>query len=234
MERQRTRRAAPKEIAVDLDLELVGSMFATLYDQSLEPDVRRAKVEALADADTISEAARLEIIAARLPRPDWPRSEEHHIVLTAVDASSGEFTTFDHSSGVALLDAVAASCAVPGIWPPVSIGGRRYMDGGTRSIANADLAEGHDDIVILTRQFSTLVAASPPTRPTAKSVTVVGAPPSRWRRWGPILSILRIVPLRSTKATARVSPPPPAGRRLELETRDQVSDDRGGGRGWCR
>ncbi|MGO8728014.1 MAG: patatin-like phospholipase family protein [Streptosporangiaceae bacterium] len=37
-----------------------------------------------------------------------------------------------------LVDAVAASCAVPGVWPPVTIGGRRYVDGGVRSSDNAD------------------------------------------------------------------------------------------------
>ena len=55
----------------------------------------------------------------------------------------------DRESGISLVDAVAASCAVPGIWPPVTIAGRRYMDGGVRSAANADVARGHDRIVIL-------------------------------------------------------------------------------------
>ena len=51
---------------------------------------------------------------------------------------------FDAASDVRLLDAVGASCAVPGIWPPVTINGRRYIDGGIRSAANADLAAGCD------------------------------------------------------------------------------------------
>ena len=162
MERQRTPSSASKEVAVDFDLEKLAGMFATLYDESLEPAVRRAKVGAQAlTADTISEAARLEIIAARLPSPEWPSPDQHRIVLTAVDATSGEFTTFDHSSGVSLLDAVAASCAVPGIWPPVSIGGRRFMDGGTRTTANADLAEGHADILILTPMSPAMSATQP-------------------------------------------------------------------------
>jgi NTE family protein len=57
---------------------------------------------------------------------------------------------FDRTSGVGLVDAVAASCAVPGVWPPVTIGDRRYIDGGVRSTINADLAEGHERVVILT------------------------------------------------------------------------------------
>jgi NTE family protein len=44
---------------------------------------------------------------------------------------------------------VAASCAVPGVWPPVTINGRRYMDGGVRSLTNADVAAGHDRVLVL-------------------------------------------------------------------------------------
>jgi NTE family protein len=69
--------------------------------------------------------------------------------LTAVDCVSGELTVFDAVSGVSLVDAVAASSAVPGIWPPVTIEGRRYMDGGVRSADNADLAAGAERIVVI-------------------------------------------------------------------------------------
>ena len=57
---------------------------------------------------------------------------------------------FTRASGVALVDAVAASCAVPGVWPPVSIGGHRYIDGGMRSGTNADLATGCDRVLVIT------------------------------------------------------------------------------------
>ena len=70
-------------------------------------------------------------------------------MVTAVDVHSGKFTTFDASSGVSLVDAVAASCAVPGVWPPVSIDGRRYMDGGVRSLTSADLASGYGRVLVL-------------------------------------------------------------------------------------
>jgi predicted acylesterase/phospholipase RssA len=46
--------------------------------------------------------------------------------------------------GVGLVDAVGASCAVPRVWPPVTIGERRFMDGGMRTVANADLARGYE------------------------------------------------------------------------------------------
>jgi NTE family protein len=56
---------------------------------------------------------------------------------------------FSRDSGVALVDAVAASCAVPGIWPPVTINGRRYIDGGVGSATHADLAAGYDRILVI-------------------------------------------------------------------------------------
>ncbi|HEX8628359.1 MAG TPA: patatin-like phospholipase family protein, partial [Catenuloplanes sp.] len=105
-----------------------------------DPQRFRARLGAMAlAARTPSEEQRRQVIAARLPARDWPR---RRLRVTAVDAHDGRFEVFDAGSGVQLLDAVGASCAVPGVWPPVSIGGRRYLDGGMRSPANADLAAG--------------------------------------------------------------------------------------------
>lgn len=91
--------------------------------------------------------ARRNMIAARLPSHTWP---ECRLLVVAVDVESGERRAFDRSSGVDLIDAVAASGAVPGIWPAVALGGRRYMDGGVYSIDNADLAVECDRVLILT------------------------------------------------------------------------------------
>jgi NTE family protein len=95
---------------------------------------------------TPSEQERLDVIGSRLVASEWP---DRALTTTAVDAESGEFRTFTRDSGVPLLLAVAASCAVPGVYPPVTIDGRRYVDGGVRSTANADLAEGYDRVVVL-------------------------------------------------------------------------------------
>ena len=55
-----------------------------------------------------------------------------------------------------LADAVAASCAIPGFYRPVDIGGRRYVDGGVRSASNLDLLAGHElDLVICLNPTST-------------------------------------------------------------------------------
>ncbi|MGQ5262639.1 patatin-like phospholipase family protein [Micromonospora sp. ZYX-F-536] len=98
----------------------------------------RARIGAMAlAARTPSEESRRTVIEARLPGREWPAQR---LLVTAVDAASGEFVVFDADSGVSLVDAVGASCAVPGVWPPVTIGERRYVDGGMRSTVNADLA----------------------------------------------------------------------------------------------
>jgi NTE family protein len=94
----------------------------------------------------LAEAERTAVIGAWLPSHGWPAQR---LLITAVDADTGECATFDSSSGVSLIEAVSASCAVPGVWPPVRIHGRRWMDGGMRSAANADLAAGFDRVVVL-------------------------------------------------------------------------------------
>ncbi len=83
---------------------------------------------------------------AHLSAPSWP---DARLLITAVDAGSGERSVFDASSGVRLLDAVMASCAVPGVFPLVTIDGRRYVDGGLGSPYNADLAAGSSVVVVL-------------------------------------------------------------------------------------
>ncbi|OAN32820.1 patatin-like phospholipase family protein [Mycolicibacterium iranicum] len=86
-----------------------------------------------ADTHTVPEAVRRSVIEHRLPSHDWPNRA---IRVTAIDIATGELVVFDANSGVGLVDSVAASCAVPGVWPPVTIGGRRYMDGGVGSTVN--------------------------------------------------------------------------------------------------
>jgi NTE family protein len=98
------------------------------------------------DAPTVTEEERRAVIAERLPSHAWPNSM---LLIVAVDTETGETKTFDRLSGTNLIDAVSASCAVPGIWPPVTIDGRRYMDGGARSSDNADLALGYAHTVIV-------------------------------------------------------------------------------------
>jgi len=98
------------------------------------------------EAATVTEEARRAVIAERLPSHSWP---DRLLRIVAVDTANGELKVFDRFSAAGLVDAVSASCAVPGVWPPVTIHGSRYMDGGVRSSDNADLAKGYARIVIL-------------------------------------------------------------------------------------
>src|SRR6516162_11577972 len=135
----------------------------------------------------LAEADRRAVLGAWLPSHEWPAQR---LLITAVDADTGEGATFDSSSGVSLIEAVSASCAVPGVWPPVQINGRRWMDGGMRSAANADLAAGFDRVVVLAplwrgmrvmplalRQCQQLAAAGSAVvlvTPNAESATAMG------------------------------------------------------------
>ncbi|MFE2426200.1 patatin-like phospholipase family protein [Streptomyces sp. NPDC059373] len=135
---------APSGTSVAEVLEL----WAKLVAEHTDPLELRRGIGALAlGATTVPEAARLEVIARRLPRHDWP--EDRPLTLVVVDARTGGTRLFDRHSGVGLVEAVAASCAVPGIWPPVPIGGAHYVDGGVRTSNNADLAAGHDRVLVL-------------------------------------------------------------------------------------
>jgi NTE family protein len=134
------------EISARLGLKFIAKLSWAMF-RSRDPVKARARIGKMALATTtVSEAERRKVIAARLPMHDWP---DRKLLIAAVDAGSGEFTAFDAASGVALVDAVGASCAVPGVWPPVTIGERRYVDGGMRSPANVDLADGYERVVVV-------------------------------------------------------------------------------------
>jgi NTE family protein len=98
------------------------------------------------ESHTVDEGTRRAVIDARLPSQHW---SHYPLRIVAVDVDSGATQLFDRQSGHSLVDAVTASCAVPGIWPPVTIDGRRYMDGGIRTPDNADLAPDCDTLLVL-------------------------------------------------------------------------------------
>ena len=86
------------------------------------------------------------MVAARLPRQQWP---DRPMIVAAVNAHTGELAAFDRDSGVDLVDAVTAGTALPGMVPTHSINGTRYINGGVRSAENADLASGYANVVVL-------------------------------------------------------------------------------------
>jgi NTE family protein len=131
----------------EFDLNLMMEIFDLMTTVQEDPAAARRQIGALATAAaTVTEAERREIIASRLPSEEWPARS---LVVTTVDARTGERVIFDRSSPLSLVDAVAASCAVPGIWPPVTIGGQQYIDGGIYSVTNTDLADAHHRIIVL-------------------------------------------------------------------------------------
>lgn len=130
-----------------VSLEVILSALAPLFDQGLDPGEARRRVGAAARMAGGDEQPYIAQIASLLPATDrWP---QRRFLVTAVDAESGEPVAWHRDSGIPLGRAVAASCAVPGVYPPVTIGGRRYMDGGIRSATNADLAAGCSAVIVL-------------------------------------------------------------------------------------
>ena len=110
-------------------------------------DMRRRMGAAALDLDAASDgswqARWRATVASRLPSQRWP---ERPVLLTAVDADTGEPVVFDRHRGVDLADAVAASCS-SGL--PYRIGDHRYIDGGYRRNENADLAAGYGRVLVL-------------------------------------------------------------------------------------
>src|SRR5215469_9477599 len=112
-------------------------------------DLQRAMGAFGLESDSILGPAagqRRAMVAARLPRHEWP---DRPMIVTAVDAHTGELAAFTRDSGVDLVDAVTASCALPGLVATHSVNGTHYIDGGVRSTENADLASGYANVVVL-------------------------------------------------------------------------------------
>ncbi|BBY31449.1 patatin-like phospholipase family protein [Mycolicibacterium sediminis] len=136
------------EIDSGVDIAAITELFvdAMLDPNAGDADKLRRIGEIAVSIDTVPEALRRSVIEHRLPSHEW---SDRTVRVTAIDVATGELVVFDSRSGVGLVDAVAASCAVPGAWPPVTIGGRRYMDGGVGSSVNVGVAADCDAIVAL-------------------------------------------------------------------------------------
>ncbi|MBY0441727.1 MAG: patatin-like phospholipase family protein [Mycobacteriaceae bacterium] len=136
------------EFDPDVSIDVITALFRTAMTESQSSLVqRRQRIGAAAlAAETVSEERRRQVISQRLPSLDWP---DRVLRITAVDVASGELVVFDRDSGVELVDAVTASCAVPGAWPPATIANRRYIDGGTASLINLGTAADCDVAVVL-------------------------------------------------------------------------------------
>jgi NTE family protein len=132
------------------DLAPLIQQFIKLYTSDAPPQQLRADIGRFAldakvattEDEWLATFTRAEVIAGG----EWPAKP---YMCTAVDAESGEFVTWSKDSGVPIARAIASSCCVPGIFPPITINGRRYIDGGMKSATNADLAAGFDRVIVV-------------------------------------------------------------------------------------
>jgi NTE family protein len=92
-----------------------------------------------------------EMVRAVAGADGW--AQRDGIWVVAMDYDNGRRVAFgrDGAPAARLDEAVTASCAIPGWYAPVHIGGRRYVDGGTLSSTSADLlaAERLDEVYVL-------------------------------------------------------------------------------------
>jgi NTE family protein len=154
-------------VSID-DLVALLATATTGEDDTGERVLQRIGAIAVA-ADTVTEPVRRAVIAHRLPSREWP---DRVLRVTAIDVATGELLVIDRESGISLVDAVAASCAVPGVWPPVTVGVRRLMDGGAGSLVNMPVASDCDEVVVLVPSSET--APSPFGSGAAAEIAAVG------------------------------------------------------------
>jgi NTE family protein len=85
--------------------------------------------------------------------PAWPQEATW---ICAVDLEDGLRVVFGRDATTTMGQAVSASCAIPGFYAPVVIGGRRHVDGGMWSTHNLDLMAGLGlDLVVVSAPMST-------------------------------------------------------------------------------
>lgn len=150
-------QSAPDDAAPAFDAEQFMQLMGEAAQGATTPEAGRARIGARAASASpaLTEEAWLARIGGMLPA-QWPAGR---LALTAVDAGSGEFVVFHADSAVPLERAVAASCAVPMVFPLVHVGDRALMDGGMRSATNADLAAGYGRVLVVSCN------PEPPTSP---------------------------------------------------------------------
>jgi NTE family protein len=158
--------------------ELMREMGAAFATNQPGAELFRAVGSYALRARTVPESVRRPVIERRLPSHEWPTRD---LRIAAIDAMSGRPRVFTSRDEVELVDAVTASCAVPGVWPPVTIQGNKYIDGGLRSGINLDLAEGCDPVVVIAPMpempfiAPDVVAAASAVRSVARVVTITAS-----------------------------------------------------------
>jgi len=121
-------------------------------------------IRRLASRRRVQESSQPEPAVVPVPAAGWAADGRTWIV--AVDYDTGRRVVFgrDGAPAASLPEAVAASCSVPGWFRPMVIGERRYVDGGVRSTASADLLGRADlDEVYVLAPMASVVSTAPRT-----------------------------------------------------------------------
>ena len=171
---------------VRTDPDRLAEVFATLGDPGLERAgaLRRAgRLAVIASTGTQEAAiARMRFLVGAVQWPDRP------LLIPSVDAETGEAVIWDRHGAASLPEAVAASTAFPATAPPITIDGRRYIDGALRAGTNLDLA-GDARVVIVAEPMahaydtsSTAAGAQEVVRlvPDADAIKVLGPDLTAW------------------------------------------------------
>ncbi|MCG6493746.1 patatin-like phospholipase family protein [Kitasatospora sp. A2-31] len=171
-----------------VDGRRLGEAFAVLGDAASNPAEARRRVGRIAlAAETGPEQAHVTRMRELAGADQWP---DRRLLITATDAETGEQEVFERGSGAPLPSAVAASTAFPGIYPPITVNGRRYMDGSLRSATNAGLAAGARTLVVIDPQahlFPRELLDRELALAAAHTVVTIGPDPAAVRAFGPDL-----------------------------------------------
>lgn len=128
------------------DLMPLMAVFAKRPPQGDMPvDLMRELGQISLGGQTVSEEAFIKGFGPLADEQPWPE----RYACTAVDTATGEFQVWSSETAAPLGRGVASSCSVPAIFPPITIDGRRYMDGGMRSGTNADLAKDYGKVLVI-------------------------------------------------------------------------------------
>lgn len=140
----------PPAIYFDTNSKLSNAFFQLypLMAQAIEsptPEIPRQTLGRLAlEAETMSEEQAIQRVSF-LAGQQWPQNFK----ATAVSITTGKSIVWDKDSNIPLEKGVASSCALPGAFPPTTIRNDRYIDGGVRSMLNADLATGYNSVIVV-------------------------------------------------------------------------------------
>ncbi len=132
---------------IEADPAKLAEIFSVMFTPGVDAmDARRRIGELALAAEAGDPAVHIARIGTMVGIAEWP---ERELVLTAVDARTGELRAWERGGAATLEQALASTTCVPGVFPPIPIAGNDYIDGGVRSSINADLALPADIVVIV-------------------------------------------------------------------------------------